>query len=105
SIVFVPMDHQPTRSGGEIANGEFRLGKKDGLKPGQYLVQITAGDGRTPASEAEAAAPGGAANIVPVDLVPDDWNTKSKQVVTVQADRPNKFDFEIPHINPRARKR
>jgi hypothetical protein len=105
SIQFLPMQNQPTRNGGEIADGEFRLSPKDGLLPGQYLVRITAGDGKTPANEEQAGAPGGSTNIVSVDMIPEEWNTKSMKQVVVQADGPNRFDFDIPHANPRARRR
>jgi hypothetical protein len=105
SIIFVPLDAQGTESGAAITAGAYTVPRESGLKPGKYLVRITAGDGRTPDTEAEAAAPGGSTNIVSVDLVPADWNTRSKHEVEVKADGANKFDFNIPTVNPRARRR
>jgi hypothetical protein len=104
SIAFVPLDGQGTQSGGPITNGEYIVPRKNGLKPGKYLVRITSGDGRTPSNE-EAGNPGGSTNIVSVDRIPDEWNGKSKQEVVVKSNAVNKFDFEIPNMNPRARRR
>ena len=104
SITFVPQEGQGTQSGAPIVNGAYTVPRKNGLKAGKYLVKITAGDGKTPSNE-EAGNPGGSTNIVSVDQVPEDWNTKSKKEVTVKANEPNKFDFEIPNVNPRARRR
>jgi hypothetical protein len=75
-----------------------------GLKPGRYLVQLTAGDGKTPHDE-EAAAPGGSANIVSFDLIPEEWNLRSTQKVEVKADGDNKFDFHVPKANTPKKRR
>lgn len=103
SITFIPLEKQQTQSGAAITNGEYRI-PPSGLMPGKYLIQITAGDGRTPANE-EVAAPGGSTNIVSVDQVPEEWNVKSKQEREVKASSPNRFDFEIPNVNPKAKRR
>src|SRR5205085_6682429 len=87
SIVFVPLDKQGTQSGAGITNGEYEIPSEHGLKPGTYLVQITAGDGKTPAREEDIAAPGGSTNIVSMDLIPAEWNTKSQQKVEVKIGR------------------
>jgi hypothetical protein len=105
-IKFVLMEKQEggtSESGAPIQNGEFKIERKKGLKPGKYRVEITSGDGKTP-TEAEAAGPGNT-NIVSVDRVPEDWNTKSKQTAEVTSSGSNKFNFEIPKMNPRAKKR
>jgi hypothetical protein len=104
TISFVPLDNQGSQSGTTIENGAYLIPRKAGLKAGKYLVQITSGDGQTPANEETAGAPGGSTNIVSVDLIPEDWNTKSKQQVEVKAGA-NKHDFAIPNANPRARRR
>jgi hypothetical protein len=104
SISFAPVDGRGTQSGAPIVNGSYALPRPNGLKAGKYLVRITAGDGRTPANE-EAANPGGSTNIVSVDLIPDEWNAKSTKEVEVKANSVNKFDFEIPTVNPRAKRR
>jgi hypothetical protein len=94
SISFEPLEGQDTRGGAPISNGAYEIPRPNGLKPGKYLVRVTAGDGKTPADD-EAAGPGGNTNIVSKDLVPPEWNVRSKQEVTVKADEPNKFDFDI----------
>jgi hypothetical protein len=99
SITFIPLDHQGTQSGALIVNGDYKLPRKDGLQPGKYLVQITAGDSVTPTNESEAGAPGGSRNIVSVDLIPEDWNVRPTHQVEVKPDGDNTFDFDIPKAN------
>lgn len=94
SIAFEPTEGGDSRGGTGITDGKFDIPKSHGLKPGKYLVRVTAGDGRTPAND-EAAGPGGNTNIVSKELVPADWNTKSKQQVTVTKEGPNEFAFDI----------
>jgi hypothetical protein len=105
SIQFVPLDEKVgTQTGGPIANGEYKIPREGGLKPGKYLVRITSGDGKTPADE-EAGNPGGSTNIVSFDRIPPDWNVNSKQEVVVKSPGPNQFDFAIPKANtPRPRR-
>jgi len=104
SITFFPADGQGTQSGAGIDNGAYKIPRQQGLKPGKYRIEITAGDGKTPTNE-EAGGPGGSTNIVSVDLIPEEWNTKSKKEVTVKAEGGNTFDFDIPNVNPRAKRR
>jgi hypothetical protein len=104
-IMFTPLDGQGTPSGAPITDGNYSVPRQNGLKPGKYLVKITAGDGKTPNTEEEIAGPG-STNIVSVDLVPEDWNTKSKQEIEVKSSGPNKFDFAIPKaVDPTKAKR
>ena len=102
SISFFPLDGQDTSGGGAITNGEYNVPRPQGLKPGKYLVRITAGDGKTPHNE-ELAQPGGSTNIISFDRVPPEWNTDSKQEREIKANQPNRFDFEIPKANTRRR--
>src|SRR5690242_5803751 len=46
-IIFEPLEKQDTHSGAQIAVGEYRVPRERGLKPGKYLVRLTAGDGKT----------------------------------------------------------
>lgn len=103
SIRFVPLEGQDTVSGALVVDGKYTVPRQNGLRPGKYLVQLTSGDGPTPANE-EAAAPGGSANIVSADRVPEDWNVRSKQQVEVRPDAANRFDFEVPYANPRKKR-
>jgi hypothetical protein len=114
-IIFEPLEKQDTQSGAPIANGAYTVPRQRGLKPGKYLVRLTAGDGITPARVAagegknppkeEAAAPGGSTNIVSMDLIPEDWNVRSKQQVEIKSDGVNRFDFDIPNANSPRKKR
>jgi hypothetical protein len=94
-IFFHSLEEPGPPYGSQIVNGTYKVDRAHGLKPGKYLVKITAGDGRTPSTE-EAGAPGGTANIVSADRIPPDWNVNSKQEVVVKPDEQKKFDFEIP---------
>ena len=114
-IIFEPLgETKDTHSGAAIVNGGYKVPKERGLKPGKYLVRLTAGDGITPARlsaregknppKEQAAAPGGSTNIVSMDLIPDDYNVRSKHQIEVKADGANRFDFDIPNANsPRKR--
>ncbi len=105
-ILFYPLDKQGTESGAPVTNGEYSVPRQSGLKPGKYLVRITSGDAKTIDNpEAEAGGPGGSTNIVSVDRIPPEWNVSSKNEIEVKADGPNKFDFEIPNLNPRLKQR
>lgn len=102
SIQLLPMADQDTQTGAAIVDGKFSVDKRDGLKPGLYLVRITSGDGVTPArgrpdaADEEIAGPGGNTNIVSVDRIPPDWSEASSQSVEVKAGIENVFQFDIP---------
>jgi len=59
--------------------------------------EVTFQSGGTRSRETMLVPPGpGGTNIISKELVPRDWNSASKQEVTVTKDGPNKFDFDIP---------
>ncbi|HEX4612051.1 MAG TPA: hypothetical protein VH092_27895 [Urbifossiella sp.] len=100
-IQFEPLENQGTAGMTSVlgGTGNYTVSKANGLKPGKYLFRVTLGDGKTavnPVDPDKPPGPGGGANIVSKDLVPPDWGAKSKQQVTVTADGPNTFDFDIP---------
>jgi hypothetical protein len=98
-IMFEPLEGQDTAGNSTTAGGEYSLPKQVGLKPGRYLIRITAGDGKTavnPVDPNSPPGPSGGTNIISKDLVPVDWNLNSKQEINVTKDGPNKFDFNIP---------
>jgi hypothetical protein len=103
-ISFIPLDGQGTQSGAPVVNGEYAVPRQSGLKPGKYLVQLTAGDGKTPHEE-EAGNPGGSTNIVSFDLIPEEWNVRSTQQVEVKKDGDNKFNFHVPRANAPKKRR
>jgi hypothetical protein len=103
TIEFKPVDKQnaDTHSGAPIKNGAYTVPRKNGLKPGKYLVIISSGSG-TPANLEEGASPGPAGgNFTSQDKVPEDWNLKSNHEVEVKSGVTNKFDFDIDHYNPK----
>jgi hypothetical protein len=104
SIMFVPLEGQGTQGGAPVVDGAYSVPRANGLKPGKYLVQLTAGDGKTPHDE-EAAAPGGSTNIVSFDLIPEDWNVRSTQKVEVKSDGDNTFNFNVPKANVPGKRR
>jgi hypothetical protein len=102
-ITFVPLAGQGSQSGALVVNGEYAIARKDGLKPGEYLVRLTAGDGKTPA-EGEIAQPG-YSNIISFDRIPKEWGLESDKKIVVKSDGPNKFDFDIPQAARPRKKR
>ncbi len=97
-VLLEPLEEQGTAANATVTGGAFSIPKLSGLKPGKYLVRITAGDGKTAVNPVDANSPPGpgGTNIISKELVPADWNVNSKQEVTVAKDSPNKFDFSIP---------
>ena len=100
TIEFKPLDKQDTQGGAMIVNGEYKVPRQQGLKPGKYLILISSPDASTPANAPEDFTPGPSRNFTAVDKVPKDWNLKSKHEVEIKAEPPNKFDFDIPKYNP-----
>ncbi len=84
------------KSGAAIVKGKYSMPADQGLTPGKYKVIITAGDGKTPADSADGLPGPTGANIISKDRIPAEYNTNSKQEVTVTDKGPNKFDFTIP---------
>jgi hypothetical protein len=93
-IFFDPLENQDTKGSAQVLNGTYTIPREAGLKAGRYLVRLTAGDGKTPA-KGEAGKPGGSTNIVSVDLIPPEWGAESKKEISVKADGPNTFDFDV----------
>jgi hypothetical protein len=98
-VILEPLENQGTGGNATVAQGAFSIPKRAGLKPGRYLVRVTAGDGKTavnPVDDNNPPGPSGGTNIISKDLVPAEWNVNSKQEVTVTKEGPNRFDFNIP---------
>lgn len=98
-IIFEPLENQQTAANATLAGGEFSIPRAVGLKPGRYLVRITAGDGKTavnPVDPDSPPGPTGGTNIISKETVPANWNVNSNQQVTIAKGKPNKFDFDIP---------
>jgi hypothetical protein len=97
-VMFEPLENQDTAGNATVTGGEYTIPRSAGLKPGKYLVRVTAGDGKTAINPVDPDAPPGpgGSNIISQDIVPKEWNVNSKQEVTVTTDGPNRFDFDIP---------
>jgi hypothetical protein len=104
SILFIPLDSKETQSGAQIVDGVYEMRRQNGLKPGRYLVRLTAGDGKTMAAGEQVAAPGGSTNIVSMDRIPEEWNVKSKHEIEIKASGVNRFDFNIPTANTKKKR-
>jgi hypothetical protein len=96
-VIFEPLEKQDTAANATVARGAFSIPRANGLKPGKYLIRITAGDGKTAVNPMDPNSPPGpgGTNIISKDLVPADWNVKSRHEVNVTKGGPNKFDFDI----------
>jgi hypothetical protein len=97
-VIFEPLGSQGTSATANVTDGTYRIPRESGLKPGKYLIRVTAGDGKTPANldPDEPPGPGGkGANIVSKELIPSEWNTKSKKEKEVTSESPNTIDFDI----------
>src|SRR5262249_42914257 len=96
-VMFEPLENQGTSTNVAVRNGAFTTTRATGLKPGKYLVRVTAGDGKTPVNPVNPDEPPGPSgtNFMSKELVPPAWNVNSRQEVTVTKDGPNKFDFDI----------
>lgn len=83
-------------TGAPILKGKYEIPEDQGLAPGEYKVSITAGDGRTPIESPDGIPGPTGANIVSKDLVPPEYNSKSKIKANVTEAGPNVFDYQIP---------
>jgi hypothetical protein len=83
-----------TRSGAVIADGKFDIPKEKGLVPGKYKVSISAPDKHHKLGGDEL--PGPTSSRTSKDLIPPEYNLKTKLEVEVKNDRPNTFDFAVP---------
>ncbi len=95
NISFQPTDNQPTSSGAVVAGGKFSIPRDGGLVAGKYRVVVN------------AAVPGTAGKVIPVDaqpgdppppakeMIPPDWNVSSQHMVEVTREGPFVFPFEI----------
>ncbi len=83
------------KSGASIIKGKYEIPQDQGLAPGEYKVLITAGDGRTPADSPDGIPGPTGANIVSKDRIPPEYNTNSKQMVTVSKTSFT-FNYDIP---------
>ena len=94
SVSFEPLNSGGVGSGAVITNGTYSISKADGLPPGKYRVQITGDDGAN-FGVSPGKMPGDEIMPAKKQLVPDSWNSKSKQEIEVKTEGPFEFDFLI----------
>jgi hypothetical protein len=93
NITFEPQKKGGVSSGGVITGGQYSIPKEKGLPEGKYLVRIFAASA---ASKPDPTQPPGPGAVLPAkELVPDKYNTKSTTIVTVTADKPAEFSFDL----------
>jgi len=96
AIVFESTDGG-SRGGTTIEGGKFSLPADQGLMPGSYVVRVSAVQSQ---SAAPADAPPGpeaaAIERTNKDVVPDDFNSKSKLTHEVGPDKPTELNIAIP---------
>jgi hypothetical protein len=98
-VSFEPLDGQETRATVMLSAGQFTIPRQQGLQPGRYLLRVSSGDQKVAANPVDAdhpPGPGGGTNVISKELIPADWNVKSKQERTVSKDGSNRFDIDIP---------
>ena len=94
SVTFEPLFKGGVGTGAVISKGVYSIEKKDGLPPGKYRVQITGDDGAN-FGVSPGKMPGDEIMPAKKQLVPDSWNSKSKQEIEVKNEGPFVFDFPI----------
>lgn len=97
-VTFDPLDGQTTRTDCLIKDGEYRLGKAEGLTDGKYRVLIIATGGTDP-----VPVPDGWKGPPPVNpatfppALPDKYNRASELKLTV-AGGPNVHNFDLEGV-------
>ena len=94
SITFEPQQSKSTSSGAMIQEGSYAIAQAKGLPPGKYLVRIS----KVKPADTKNIMPGqmSPTGFIPgTELVPPRYNSQSGLTVTVTADGPNRFDFEL----------
>jgi hypothetical protein len=83
-----------TRTGAVIRDGEYLVPRDKGLVPGKYKVSISAPDKLHKLGGDEL--PGPTSSRTSKNLIPPEYNLKTKLEVEVRKDKPNRFDFAVP---------
>lgn len=90
AITFLPEGKKDTSGGAAIAAGKYAIAREHGLAPGRYKVMINASKGGGIGSNEAPGMPAPA-----IELIPEEYNTKSDKTVEVTDKGPNTFKFEI----------
>jgi hypothetical protein len=86
-----------TMSGSPILAGKFEIPKEQGLSPGEYTVRLSsAGDELAAAEEAP-----GESNRMAIELIPEEYGTKSSLLVTIKEGEENFVKLDVPERRKR----
>ncbi len=95
-------------AGATIAGGQYAIPTAEGLVPGPYKVMISSAAGEEKAAPGESSGEGAMPGLGPLhapELIPARYNVKSELNVTVKAEGPNEFDFDLEKTKKGANKK
>lgn len=104
-------DKDPAQAGGAgglISNGKFHLTGEYAIKPGDYKVRLYGAIDydRSTGEPATNETPIG--RLIPIELIPPDFNRNSTIEFTVEKGKKNVFDYDVvadpPVVKPATRK-
>lgn len=81
--------------GGPIYDGKYLLTGNNGVKPGKYIVRITATTMFDTKTSAPATSSTGDFDMVSVPLIPPEFNDESKLEFEVVAGKRNVFNYDV----------
>jgi hypothetical protein len=91
-IEFSPVDSKSgNQSGARISDGAYEIPREKGLRPGKYIVRISAPSGLLSGQ----GAPGSGKMELPKERVSEKYNAKSKLEVEIKPEPLQTFDFEV----------
>jgi len=91
-IEFSPVDTKSgNQSGARVSVGTYEIPQDKGLRPGKYIVRISAPSGLLSGQ----GAPGSGKMELPKERVSEKYNAKSKLEVEVKSESLQTFDFEV----------
>ena len=92
-------------AGGEINEGKFSIPRDQGPTPGDYRVMITSAGARTQGADTSPGAEPPSEVVkrscqdrASPELIPKQYNSKTKLTAKVEAGRPNTFEFALEKV-------
>ena len=95
-IEFAAKGSNGLRRGAMIVKGNYKTAPMQGLVPGEYVVRIFSVAGN-PHEVMPDIMPGeeDLGSAAKRDLIPPEYNMRSKQLINVTAEGPNEFNYDI----------
>ena len=91
-IEFSPIDSKTgNQSGARIFEGAYEIPREKGLRPGKYIVRVSAPSGLLSGQ----GGPGSGKMELPKERVSEKYNVKSKLEVEITSKPAHTFDFEV----------